>query len=64
MRTETGTRGRFGKRDAAERPADSRAAGGRQGSPDSPGQPAPSASQGRDLHPQHVRRDHSLSEIF
>ncbi len=64
MRTEAGSRGTFGRREAAERPADGQATGDRRGGSGGPDRPASTASPERDLHPRHVRRDHSLSEIF
>ena len=57
----------FGKRDAGDvseaLPSGGHAGGG-HGVPGGSDRPMPRASTGLDLHPQQVRRSHSLSEIF
>ncbi len=67
MRTSAGSRDTFGKRDprdrAAATSADRHGAGSRPNAPGTDGS-APAAAQGTDPHPQRVRHDHFLSEIF
>ncbi len=67
MRSGTVVRYTFGKRDTGDAPEalpSGGHAGGGHGVPGGSDRPAPRASTGLDLHPQQVRRNHSLSEIF